>query len=459
MKFTFLGAAQTVTGSMHGFETGGGRLLVDCGLFQGRRQESRERNRTLPPWTEKLDAVILTHAHIDHSGNLPTLVKHGYQGPIFCTPATRDLALAMLRDAGRIQESDAAYLNRKHEDDPDWEPLEPLYTERDAIRTLDHLVTYPYWHAFEPLPGVRATFHDAGHVLGSASVVLEAEGQRVLFSGDIGRNHLPILRDPEVPSRVDVLVMESTYGNREHGPIAEVQDELAALINDIVAKRGKLIIPSFALERTQEIVYALHQLVDAKKIPPVPVIVDSPLAVSLTSVFQNHPECFDAETLQFMAGSGDPFGFESLRFVDAVADSIALNTAGGPMVIISASGMCEAGRVLHHLRNGIESSSNTIAIVGFQAQHTLGRRISERRPEVKIFGVSRPLRARVEVLHGFSAHAGRSELLEYARLAGPGIGNVFLVHGEPEAQEALAGTLRSEGLNVTIPAPGDTVEV
>jgi metallo-beta-lactamase family protein len=403
--------------------------------------------------------VILTHAHIDHAGNLPTLVRHGFKGPIYSTGATRDLSHAMLRDAGRIQVMDAEYLNRKHSGDRDWEPIEPLFTEQHAVKTLEHFVTYPYWRGFEPLPGVRATFHDAGHVLGSASVVLELEGQRLLFSGDIGRHHLPILRDPEIPARIDVLVMESTYGDREHGPIGEVQDELARVINAAAARRGKVIIPSFALERTQEVVYAIHSLVDHGKIQPLPVYVDSPLAVNLTQVFKNHPECFDAETLQFIGEHGDPFGFESLHYVESVQESQALNTTPGPLVIISASGMCEAGRVLHHLRNSIESPNNTIAIVGFQAQHTLGRRIVERRPQVRILGVMRDLRAQVEVLDGFSAHAGRASLIEYAKLAGPGTRQVYLVHGELPAQESLAQALRAEGLNVGIPARNDVVTV
>ncbi len=458
MRLYFFGAAQTVTGSMFGLETDKAKILVDCGFYQGRRQESRERNKHLPSWAFDVDAVLLTHAHIDHSGNLPTLVKRGYKGPIYTTPATRDLCVHMLRDSARIQEGDAKYLNGKHEDDPDWEIIEPLYTERDAVAALGHFVTYPYWQSFEPAPGIKVTFYDAGHVLGSASILVEAEGKRILFSGDIGRKHLPILRDPEIPAQVDYLVMESTYGNREHGPVESVHEDLARIISGAVKNKGKVIIPSFALERTQEVVYALSELVEKDEIPTVPVFVDSPLATNLTTVFRNHPECYDYETLEFL-DQADPFGFDTLRYTQSVQESIALNDMKGPMVIISASGMCEAGRILHHLRNNVESPNNTIVIVGYQAQHTLGRRLVERRPRVKIFGVQRDLNARVEVLDGFSAHAGRKALINYAKMAGPDIQRVFLVHGELESQTSLAEALKDRHMDVAIPARGDIVDI
>jgi metallo-beta-lactamase family protein len=424
-------------------------------MYQGRREESRNRNRYLPSPALDADAVVLTHAHIDHSGNLPSLVKHGFDGSIYATTATRDLCQAMLRDSAHIQEHDAEYLNRKFGDEPGWEEIQPIYTEKDAVETMYKFVTYSYWRSFEPVPGVRATFYDAGHVLGSAGVLVEAEGKRILFSGDIGRRDMPILRDPEIPANADYVVMESTYGDREHGPIEETRDELARVINETVRRKGKIIIPSFALERTQEIVYGLNELIRQKKIEPLPVYVDSPLAVNLTQVFKSHPECYDFETLQFLETHGDPFGFDMLRYTQSVDESIALNDEPGPMIIISASGMCEAGRILHHLRNNIESPRNTIVIVGFMAQHTLGRRLAERRDQVRIFGVMRDRGARVEVLDGFSAHAGQSELISYAKMAGPETKRVFLVHGEPRPQDALEKELEKRSIDVTVPAMGD----
>lgn len=436
-----------------------GKLLIDCGMYQGRREESREKNRRLPSPVYDADAVILTHAHIDHSGNLPSLVKNGFKGSIYATPATRDLCHAMLRDSGRIQENDTAYLNNKYRNDPDWQPISPTYTEQDAVDTMYQFVTYPYWRSFVPFEGARVTFFDAGHVLGSAFVLVEIEGKRILFSGDIGRENMPILRDPEIPANADYVVMESTYGNREHGPIAETRDALARIINETADRKGKIIIPSFALERTQEIVYGLNELLREKKIPRLPIYVDSPLAVNVTHVFKAHPECYDRETLQFMEEHGDPFGFEMLRYTQSVEESIGLNDEPGPMIIISASGMCEAGRILHHLRNNIESSDNTIVVVGFMAQHTLGRRLVERRNEVRIFGVMRPRRARIEVLNGFSAHADRNGLIKFAKAAGPGTKKVFLVHGETDGQTALRKELQKRNFDVDIPAPGDIARI
>ncbi len=452
MRIVFLGAAKTVTGSMFLLETDSGNVLVDCGFFQGRRQKSKELNRDLPSKVFDADLMVLTHAHIDHSGSTPTLVKRGFKGPIYTTPATADLCQHMFRDSARIQQHDAEYLNRKNSDDPDWEKLEPLYTEKDAISALKQMVTYHYWRSFEPLPGVRIVFHDAGHVLGSACVLIEAEGKKVLFSGDIGRRNMPILRDPEVPANVDYVVMESTYGDREHGAIESTRAELARIINETAARGGKVIIPSFALERTQEVVLGLNHLRKDGKIEDIPIYVDSPLATNLTHVFKNHPECYDDGAISFLQEHGDPFGFDTLTYTSSVQESIALNTAKGPMVIISASGMCEAGRIVHHLRNNIESPDNSIVIVGFQAQHTLGRRLVERRDRVKIFGVPRDLRARVEVLNGFSAHAGRASLIKFAKLAGPDHKKVFLVHGEEKSQVSLAEALQKRNMNVVIPS-------
>jgi metallo-beta-lactamase family protein len=452
----FLGAAQEVTGSMHLVETPHGRILVDCGLYQGRRDESRTRNRNLPEAARRADAVILTHAHIDHSGSLPTLVKGGYRGSIWATPATRDLASYMLRDAARIQEGDAKWLNRKFGDEPGWKPIAPLYDEDDAIATVARFIGVPYETAFAPLPGVTARFLDAGHILGSAQVVLEIDGQRLVFSGDLGRRGLPILRDPQLPERADYVFMESTYGNRAHGSMKEMHDDLERVVKATIEKQGKLVVPAFAVGRTQEIVYALHQLHAAGRLPEIPVFVDSPLSVNVTEVFKLHPECYDAETRAFVEANGDPFTFSSLRFTHSVEESMRLNELQGPAIIVSSSGMCEAGRILHHLRNTVEDPRNTILIVGFMAQHTLGRRLVERRPRVRILGVERDLFASVVVMNAFSAHGDKDDLRGYARhLAGAR--RIFLVHGEPEQQEPLRAQLTADGASVAVPERGETV--
>jgi metallo-beta-lactamase family protein len=462
-RLHFLGAAREVTGSMHLLETDAGRLLIDCGFYQGRREESRARNLELPDEALSADAVILTHAHIDHSGSLPTLVRDGFRGKIFTTTATRDLCGYMLRDSARIQEGDARFLNRKNGHDPDWTPIEPIYTEEDAVRALSRFVGVAYGARFEPLPGVHAQLIEAGHILGSAQVVIDlsASGtpRRLVFSGDLGRPGMPILRDPAVPERPDYLVMESTYGGRAHGTLEEMDEQLRAVVVATAEKRGKLIIPAFSVGRTQEIVYALHRLHAAKRIPELPMFVDSPLSVHVTEVFRAHPECFDEETRAFVERSGDPFCFSSLRYVESVDESMRLNDLHEPAIIIAASGMCESGRVLHHLRNAVEDERNTICIVGFQALHTLGRRLVERRPRVRILGVERELHARVVVMNGFSAHADRGDLHRYVEQARPSVRRVFLVHGEPEAQAPLSEWIGQQGLAVAAPAPRDTAEL
>lgn len=463
MQIRFLGAARGVTGSMHLLETSRGTVLVDCGLFQGRRDESRQKNRELPEAAVKADAAILTHAHIDHSGNLPGLVRAGFRGTIYATPATRDLAAYMLRDSARIQKYDAEYLNRKHADDPAWKPIQPLYTEEDAIRALERMVAVPYRHGFPVLPGITGEFVDAGHILGSAGVALDVEEtgarRRVVFSGDIGRRGLPILRDPEVPQGGEFAVMESTYGDKVHDDAKGMHDALARVVGDAVARKGKIIIPAFSVGRTQEVVYALNQLHRAGRLPAIPVFIDSPLSVNVTEVFKVHPDCYDAETRAFLDSHGDPFAFDHLRYVQSKEESMRLNHLQGPAIIIASSGMCEAGRVLHHLKNGIEDERNTVVIVGFQAQHTLGRRLVERRPTVRVLGVERELRARVEVLNAFSAHADKDELLWYARGLGGRVRRVFLVHGEPPQQDPFAERLRALGLEVHVPEPGDVLQL
>jgi metallo-beta-lactamase family protein len=455
-----LGAARTVTGSMHLVRAGGRAVLLDCGLFQGHRAEAFRRNRELPLDPALVDAVILSHAHIDHSGALPSLVRKGYRGPIYATPATRDLCEVMLADAASIQESDARYINRAIErDHVDMEPVEPLYTAEDVDAVMQRMVAVPYHQATTAAPGVAFTFLDAGHVLGSAGVVLDLDGgggarRRFAFTGDLGRRHMPILRDPEIPTGVDVLLMESTYGDRLHAPIAEMDDALQAVLAQTHARGGKVVIPSFALERAQEILLALKRLRLAGRLPPMPVFLDSPLAVKITDVFRRHPDCYDAETRALLAGPDSPFDFDGLRYVSTPADSMAIDAATEPLVVISGSGMAEGGRVLHHLRATVEDARNTVAIVGFQAQHTLGRRLVEKRARVKIFGVERDRNCEVVVLNGFSAHADQRDLVEFVRevrAAGP-LARVILVHGEPKAQTALGQKLAALGVAVDAPA-------
>ncbi len=462
----FIGAAQTVTGSKHLLRTSRAAVLLDCGLFQGRRRESFEKNRNIPVDGRALDAVVLSHAHIDHTGALPLLCRN-FDGPVYATPATRDLAAPMLLDAAMIQEADARHIaNLIERGEPGLEPVEPLYGEADVAKALGQIIGLPYRRRQTIAPGVVLTFIDAGHVLGSAIVVLdvEDEGQtlRLAYTGDLGRHHLPILRDPEVPSGVECLVTESTYGDRLHGPIELLGEELAAVIRRTHERGGKIVIPSFALERAQEIVYELKRLRQEHRIPPLPVYVDSPLTVKLTDIFRMHPECYDEAARALLRGQDSPFQFDGLTYVSDVEASKAIDMEERPSIIIAASGMCEGGRVLHHLRSTISDSRNTVAIVGFQAQHTLGRRLVERRREVRIFGVMRPRRAEVVVLDGFSAHADQKGLLDFAEVVrdrGP-LRQVLLVHGEPPAQQALARGLAARGFpSVHAPAAGERVRL
>ncbi len=464
MRIRFLGAAEEVTGSLILVQTRQGDLVIDCGLFQGRRQEARQRNRALPPEAARAHAVLLTHAHIDHSGSLPTLVKQGFAGSIWSTPATRDLCAYMLRDSAFIQQADAEYLNRQNADDPDFVPIEPLYDEADAVAAIGRFNAVSYHRPFSPLPGVTARFIEAGHILGSASVVLEVDDggkqRRLAFSGDIGRKDLPILRDPESPQPpLDLVVMESTYGNRVHGNVAQMHADLERVVKETAQRGGKVIVPAFAVGRTQELLFALAQLWRQGRLPAIPVFIDSPLASAVTGVFRLHPDCFDAETRAFVDQHGEAFSFPEARFVSDRDESIKLNSLKGPAVIISASGMCEAGRVLHHLKNNVEDDRNTVMVVGFMAKHTLGRRIVERHPTVRIFGIDLPLRARVEVLNAFSAHADRDDLIAYAGAANAPGTRFFLVHGEPDQQQPLARSLIERGIDTHVPARGDEVEV
>jgi metallo-beta-lactamase family protein len=448
MQIEFAGAAREVTGSCHILRVGGKTVLLDCGMFQGRRAESREKNEKLPLPVEQIDAIVLSHAHIDHSGRLPFLVRHGYRGPIYCTAATRDLSAIMLADSAHIQEKDAEFLARRNKT-----AAPPLYSMRDAVLTVDQMVSLTYDTTFDVVPGVRCTFTDAGHILGSASLALEctegSETRRVVFSGDVGRKGLPIIRDPNPPSGADVVLLESTYGNRDHPPIAGAREQLAQVIRAAAAKGGKVLVPAFAVGRTQELVYDLHLLTLDGAIPKIPIFVDSPLAIDATTVFAMHPEIFD-QTEDLVQRVQDLFEFVQVQYTRDVNESKALNQRHGPMVIIAASGMMEAGRILHHLANNAADPRTTILVVGFQAEHTLGRRIVEHSPMIRVYGDEIPLRAQVEVLGGYSAHGDRHELQAWLDAVRDGNADkrppvVHLVHGEPDAQDAFATQLKAAG--------------
>lgn len=463
-----LGAARTVTGSRHLLRTSRASVLLDCGLFQGHRLEAFRRNRELPVDPQRLDAVVLSHAHIDHSGALPMLHKLGYRGPVFATPATRDLCAPMLLDAAHLQQSDARFIARLIErGHSDVRAVQPLYDADDVSGLLGLMETIPYHRKHLVAPGIELTFLDAGHVLGSAVVVLDIEDDghrgRLAFTGDLGRHHLPILRDPEAPTGVDWLMSESTYGDRLHDPFEKMNDALAGVVARTFERGGKVIIPTFALERAQEVIFALKELRRAGRLPNVPVYVDSPLTVKLTEVFKLHPECYDHEASRMLHSADSPFDFDGLRYVSEVADSKAIDASEGPAIILSASGMCEGGRVLHHLQRFIGDPNSTILIVGFMAEHTLGRRLVENRVEVKIFGVPYRRAAEVVVLNGFSAHADQHGLLTFAQsVAKSGdLRTVILVHGEPKAQEALASLLERERVcrDVRIPEQGEKLRL
>lgn len=475
IRLHFWGAAQTVTGSSHHLECAGQNILLDCGLFQGHRQEAREINSHLALPPEQLNAVVLSHAHIDHSGDLPLLVKEGYRGAIYTTAPTIDLCEQMLKDSAHIQESDAEFVSKRAHRrrsigiTPDMEAVPPLYTQEDAAQVVQQFKPVPL-HTPQLLSGSTAdagfttTTYDAGHMLGSTCVLVEAreKGQttRLLFSGDVGRKNLPIIRDPDPAPAAEYLIMESTYGNRLHQPIGPVKKKLANLVNRTVARGGHIVMPAFAVGRTQQVVMLLHELINEKAISDIPIFVDSPLAVNVTEVFRKHEEEWDDEVLAFYKQNGDPFGWQRLRYIRTVEESKALNGLHMPFIVISASGMCEAGRVLHHLKNSIEDPRNLVLITGFQAQNTLGRLIVEKRPEVKIFGEPMRLRAEVDSIGELSGHADQHELLDWMEPVVPTLKRVFLVHGEPDAQQALKVEIEKRyKLEVLCPKRGDRYEV
>lgn len=465
MKIKFIGAAKTVTGSMHLIKTKETTFLLDCGLYQGKRKEAFELNRTFQYFDPaEIDFLILSHAHIDHSGNIPTLVKNGFRGKIFSTFATFDLCKIMLKDSAHVQAKDVEYVNKKRAKKKQ-KLFELLYSEEDVEKSLNHFVGLNYHHEHEISDGIKLTFYDAGHILGSAITFLSIKENgsltNIAFSGDLGRPNLPILKDPEKIPDVEFFICESTYGNKLHDDPLNVELKLSEVVSKAIQRKSKIIIPAFSVGRTQEIVYTLHRIFESGRLDRIPVFVDSPLAVNATEVFRKHPECFDTETSIYLLNNDDPFGFNRLKYITEVEDSKKLNTASGPLIIISSSGMCEAGRIQHHLANNIEDPNNIILMVGYAAQNTLGRKIIDKLEVVNIFGEEYKLNAEVIVMDSLSAHADKKELLDYcSKFDKSRLKKIFLVHGEVEQQESFKASLNSIGYDkVVIPNPGDLFSI
>jgi metallo-beta-lactamase family protein len=467
MRCTFMseGAAREVTGSKHFCRIDSTTIMVDCGAFQGKREEAYRKNCTFPFDPRTVDAVLLTHAHYDHCGTLPLLTAKGYAKSVYATPATRDLANLVLLDSAHLQSRDRDYLRKQAASNKALTVYEPLYGDADVRACLDQFVTVGYHRPIPLAEGVSAAFHDAGHILGSSMAVLEANrggrGLRIGFSGDLGRTGLPIIRDPGTLPALDYLVLESTYGNRLHAPLDTAMDDLAEVINRTVERGDKIIIPAFAIERTQELIFCIHLLLDEKRIPDVPIYVDSPMAVNATTIFRMHEECYDDETRRaFLDHHENPFGLSSLYYVSTKEQSQSLNGLEKPAIVIASSGMCEAGRILHHLMHTIFDERNTILIVGYMAQHTLGRKILEKQPEVPIFGIRYPLRAEVKVLNSFSGHADYREITQWVQKHDTAnLKKIFLVHGEGEAQENLKRLLTDMGHETEIAVAGQQYDL
>lgn len=441
---TFWGAARTVTGSMHLVKAGRRKILLDCGLYQGRRAEAWKRNSEFPFNPSDIDMVVLSHAHIDHCGNLPHLARRGFHGPIYCTSATRDLLAVMLADSAKIQAEDAEHLNRHRR--PSEPLIAPLYDFRDVRRTMQQARGLPYDKPHDLGDGIQVSFSDAGHLLGSAMVHLSfADGKTITFTGDLGRKEIPILRDPAPVPPADLIISESTYGGRSHPGIELLAKDLGEAVNRTIQRGGRVLVPAFSLGRTQTIVFYLHQLIETGLLKPLPIFVDSPLAAAATEVFQMHPECFDEETTHLLYKYEDLFGEKLVRYTRSVEESKSINRAQGPCIVIAASGMCESGRILHHLKHGIGDPRNTVLIIGYQAPETLGRRLVEGRPRVRILGGEYELRAEVAIMNGFSGHAGREDLLAMLTPLAAPTRKLRLVHGEPEQAEALLATLKERG--------------
>ena len=458
------GGAGEVTGSRHFLQADNTTIQIDCGAFQGKRKEAEAKNRAIITGSDAVDTVVLTHAHFDHSGMLPLLAKQGYEGNIYATPATRDLASLIMMDSAHIQARDIEFLRKEAKKYGETFEGEPLYEEKDVLQVTDQIVTVSYQRPILIAPGITLSFYDAGHILGSALAVLditERSGNqiRVAFSGDLGRNGKPIIRDPQKIPDPDFLVMESTYGDRLHQVADDAVNRLAEIVSSTAKKGGKVIIPAFAVERTQELIYLLHLLVDKNRIPDIPIYVDSPMAVNATSIFRVHPECYDGVTnYAFIQHHKNPFGFNNLHYTPQVQDSKAINDVKGPAIIISSDGMCEAGRIRHHLLRNVENPDNTILIVGYMGANTLGRKIQDKHPRIKIFNTVYELKARVETIDAFSAHADYREIKEYImQLDLEKLQKVYLVHGEEKAQSHLKEVLLEAGVKeVEIVAYGET---
>ncbi len=467
MELQFCGGARTVTGSQVLVSVDKATILLECGLYQGRREESYARNQNFSFEPSRVEALMLTHAHMDHSGNVPNLVKKGFKGAIYATPPTVDLCKIMLRDSAYLQMKDVEWVNRIRRRKGE-NLIEPLYTIADADAAMDYFVGMEYGKAFSPAKGVEVSFLDGGHILGSASIRMDArENGRtwsVGFTGDIGRPDMPIIRDPNKLREIDVLIMESTYGDRHHAEHADVEEHLARLVNETAKGGGRVVIPAFALGRTQLLVYLFHKLHNQNRIPDIPVFVDSPLACSATQVFRKYPELFDRETGRIFLqdeNDPDPFVFNRLKYVSDVEESKRLNSLSYPHIVISASGMAEGGRILHHLRNSVGNHRNLLLFVGYAARDTLARKIMDGQRRVKIFGEEHTIKCRVETIDSFSAHADRRELLDYVAINDPRrLKHIFLMHGEEDQALSLKDALRSKGYeNVHVPQLNETFKL
>jgi metallo-beta-lactamase family protein len=466
LKIQFIGGARTVTGSQHLLFINGKKILLECGLYQGRRKDTYEKNKNFIFDPADIDVMLLSHAHIDHSGNIPNLVRNGFNGYIYATSATVDLCQIMLRDSAYLQERDIQWMNKKRKKQ-NLASLEPLYTLEDVETAMQNFIGVQYNRKIDLFAGISATFRDAGHILGSASISLEIEepdGRKIQlgFTGDLGRPDMPVIRNPDELRDLDAIIMESTYGNRLHPAAEDVEEELASVVRQCTEQGGKIIIPAFSVGRTQLLVYMLHKLFDQNRIPEIPIYVDSPLAVNATNVFRSHPECYDRETIRvFIENGEDPFGFERLKYIKNIEASKELNVKEGALIIISASGMAEGGRILHHLSNNVGDPKNLVLFVGYAAEHTLARKIMDGFKEVNIFGEKHIVKCRVKKMDYFSGHADQGELLDYLRLnTKEKLKNIFLVHGEESQSLPFRERLVKSGFrNVHYPVSGEKFEI